>query len=185
MTRLDANGNCCIRDPFPGNVIPQSRLAVGPGFQIANAFPKPNVGDGLLVNNYSTAANTSEDHFQNFLGRVDQTFSDGCDQAAGRKRDVFPGVAGDYQRKSRLSPKRLLHGRDRNPSAPNTDESLVKALKFSERNNGQIRVEAFNLTNTWIPSGPNTNVTNPAFGTIPTAQSNISRQVQLAFKLNF
>lgn len=75
-TRLDGNGNCCIRDPFPGNIIPQSRLAVSPGAQLANAYPKPNVGDGLLVNNYSTGANTSEDHFQNFLGRVDQTFSE-------------------------------------------------------------------------------------------------------------
>ena len=75
-TRLDANGNCCIRDAFPGNVIPPDRLKSSPGLQLANAYPKPNVGTGLLVNNYSTGANTSEDHFQNFLVRVDQNFSD-------------------------------------------------------------------------------------------------------------
>src|SRR6185437_5620361 len=75
-TRLDSNGNCCIRDAFPNNIIPQDRLNVSPGLQLANAYPKPNVGTGLLVNNYSTGANTSEDHFQNFLARVDHNFSD-------------------------------------------------------------------------------------------------------------
>ena len=74
-TRLDANGKCCIRDPFPGNIIPQSRLANSPGYKIANAYPAPNVGsDTTLTNNYSTGANTSEDHFQNILARVDQNF---------------------------------------------------------------------------------------------------------------
>ncbi|HZP05138.1 MAG TPA: carboxypeptidase-like regulatory domain-containing protein [Terracidiphilus sp.] len=75
-TRLDANGNCCIRNAFPNNIIPQSRLSVSPGGQIANAYPKPNVGSGLLVNNYSTGSNTSEDHFKNFLARVDHNFSE-------------------------------------------------------------------------------------------------------------
>ncbi|HEU4983639.1 MAG TPA: carboxypeptidase regulatory-like domain-containing protein [Acidobacteriaceae bacterium] len=75
-THLDSNGNCCIRDAFLDNKIPQDRLSVSPGLQLANAYPKPNVGTGLLVNNYSTGANTSEDHFQNFLARVDHNFSD-------------------------------------------------------------------------------------------------------------
>ncbi|UWZ86821.1 carboxypeptidase regulatory-like domain-containing protein [Occallatibacter riparius] len=75
-TRLDANGNCCIRDSFAGNIIPQARFQNSPGMQLINAFPKPNVGTGLLVNNYSTGSNTSEDHFKNYLGRVDQSFGD-------------------------------------------------------------------------------------------------------------
>lgn len=74
-TRLDASGRCCIRDPFPGNKIPQARLQNSPGFKIANAYPIPNVGTAAtLVNNYSTGANTSEDHFENLLARVDQSF---------------------------------------------------------------------------------------------------------------
>lgn len=74
-TRLDASGRCCIRDPFPGNVIPQGRLQNSPGFKLASAYPAPNVGTAAtLVNNYSTGANTSEDHFQNILARVDQNF---------------------------------------------------------------------------------------------------------------
>jgi hypothetical protein len=74
-TRLNANGSCCVRDPFPGNIIPQARLANSPGLKIANAYPLPNVGSAsTLSNNYSTGANTSEDHFQNYLARVDQNF---------------------------------------------------------------------------------------------------------------
>jgi hypothetical protein len=76
-------------------------------------------------------------------------------------------------------------GAIRNPSAPIADLSLIKNFHFTERYNAQARLEAFNVTNTWIPSGPNTNVTNAAFGTIPNSQSNISRQVQLGFKFNF
>jgi hypothetical protein len=75
-TRLDAGGNCCIRDPFPGNIIPLSRLTGTAGFLLANAYPAPNVGSNLLVNNYSTGANTSEDHFKNYLARVDQNFGE-------------------------------------------------------------------------------------------------------------
>jgi hypothetical protein len=73
----------------------------------------------------------------------------------------------------------------RNPNAPNTDLSLIKALKFSERYSGQFRLEAFNLTNTWVPGGPNTNATSGAFGSISHSQSNIGRQVQMAFKFIF
>ncbi|HWR14994.1 MAG TPA: TonB-dependent receptor [Terriglobales bacterium] len=73
-TRLDANGNCCIRDPFPGNIIPSARFNGTVGQKLLNAYPVPNVGTNLLVNNYSTGTNTSEDHFKNYLIRVDQNF---------------------------------------------------------------------------------------------------------------
>jgi hypothetical protein len=75
----------------------------------------------------------------------------------------------------------------RNPSAPIADLSVSKALKFTERYNAQVRLEAFNVTNTWIPNGPNTtvSVTNTSFGLIPSSQSNINRQVQLGFKFLF
>lgn len=81
-TRLDASGKCCIRDPFPGNKIPLSRLQTSAGYKIAQAFPLPNFsptgGDPLAsiatANNFSTGANLSEDHFRNWIGRVDQNF---------------------------------------------------------------------------------------------------------------
>ncbi len=79
-------------------------------------------------------------------------------------------------------------GAIRNPSAPIADLSLSKALKFTERYNAQVRLEAFNVTNTFIPNGPNTNVsvTNSSFGFVSSgSQSNLNRQVQLGFKFNF
>jgi len=76
-------------------------------------------------------------------------------------------------------------GSIRNPSSPIADVSLIKKLNFTERYSGQFRVEAFNFANSWIPGGPNTNVTSNGFGTIPNSQSNINRQVQLGFKFNF
>jgi hypothetical protein len=75
-TRLDGSGNCCIRDPFPGNIIPSARFNGSVGQKLLNAYPEPNVGSGLLVNNYSTGANTSEDKFKNILARVDQNFGE-------------------------------------------------------------------------------------------------------------
>ncbi len=74
-TRLDANGKCCIRDAFPGNKIPLGRLQASAGYKLAQAFPLPNFGAATLTaNNYSTGANLSEDHFRNWIGRVDQNF---------------------------------------------------------------------------------------------------------------
>jgi len=74
-TRLDATGKCCIRDPFPGNIIPAARLSASSGFKLAQAYPAPNSGaTGATSNNYNTGANLSQDHFRNWIGRVDQNF---------------------------------------------------------------------------------------------------------------
>lgn len=74
-TRLDANGNCCVRDPFPGNIVPASRLANTAGAKLAQAYPAPNVGTAAtLASNYNTGVNLSQDYFRNWIGRVDQSF---------------------------------------------------------------------------------------------------------------
>ncbi|MBS1815236.1 MAG: TonB-dependent receptor [Acidobacteria bacterium] len=80
-TALDAFGNCCTRTQFAGNIIPAARLANSAGFKIAQAYPAPNYaasGDPLTnpvsANNYSTGANLSEDHYRNWIARVDQNF---------------------------------------------------------------------------------------------------------------
>jgi hypothetical protein len=83
----------------------------------------------------------------------------------------------------RLTP--FQGGYIRNQNAPNADLSLIKDLHFTERYTGQFRMEAFNVTNTAVRGGPNTSPTSTNFGYIAPSQSNISRQVQLGFKLNF
>jgi hypothetical protein len=64
--------------------------------------------------------------------------------------------------------------------------SLNKKVYISERINVQARLEAFNIFNTPIRSSPGTDPTNAAtFGIVTLSQSNIPRQVQLGFTLNF
>lgn len=76
-TRLDANGNCCIRDQFSDggvlNKIPASRLN-GAGFKLAQAFPNPTITTTTSANNYNVGANLSIDRYNNYNIRVDQNF---------------------------------------------------------------------------------------------------------------
>jgi hypothetical protein len=71
------------------------------------------------------------------------------------------------------------------PTRPQWDMSLNKRVYFTERYSFQVRLEAFNVFNSPVRSGPNTDPSRADFGTIPLGQSNFPRQVQLGFKLNF
>jgi Carboxypeptidase regulatory-like domain/TonB-dependent Receptor Plug Domain len=71
-TRLDADGRV-VRDPFPGNVIPQNRLHQV-GRNIAGIYPLPNNGTGNFDNYISTPDREITDNA--FSGRVDHRFSD-------------------------------------------------------------------------------------------------------------
>lgn len=72
-TRLDANGRCCIRDQFPGNIIPASRLT-GAGAGLAKVFPNPTALTNTSAANYNVGANLSRDRYRTWLARVDQNF---------------------------------------------------------------------------------------------------------------
>ncbi len=74
-TRPDTTSNPrYIRTQFQNNMIPTNRLnAVG--LALVRAYPAPNVGDpNLQFNNFISSPNLSEDHFRNWIGRVDQNF---------------------------------------------------------------------------------------------------------------
>ncbi|MGH9542566.1 MAG: carboxypeptidase regulatory-like domain-containing protein [Terriglobales bacterium] len=85
----------------------------------------------------------------------------------------------------------------RNPYAPQLNMALQKRFHISERWGLQFRGEAFNLTNTPIFPGPDTNISHPlltpdknggswsGFGTVPFSQQNFPRQVQFSLKLLF
>jgi hypothetical protein len=73
----------------------------------------------------------------------------------------------------------------RNPNAPTADLSLSKRFNITDRYNAQFRFETFNVTNTAVRNAANTTPTSNQFGYINVSQSNIPRQVQLGFKLNF
>lgn len=76
-------------------------------------------------------------------------------------------------------------GSIRNPTRPQWDMSVSKRVFFTETVNFQARLEAFNVFNTPVRSGPVTDPGRTDFGTVPLGQSNIPRQIQIGLKLNF
>lgn len=62
---------------------------------------------------------------------------------------------------------------------------MNKRFLITERWNAQFRFEMFNVFNTPIRPGPNTDSTSTNFGWVPIGQNNIPRQIQLGLKLNF
>ncbi len=73
----------------------------------------------------------------------------------------------------------------RNPSAPQLNVALQKTFRLSERYSFQLRGESFNVTNTVIFPGPNTDFRSPLFGTLNPQQQNFPRLVQLSGKFYF
>jgi hypothetical protein len=73
----------------------------------------------------------------------------------------------------------------RNPSRPQLHISADKTFWLSERFTMQLRGEAFNVTNTPILPGPNTNFRDPRFGQLPFQQNNFPRYMQVALKIAF
>ena len=65
-----------VRSAFPGNMIPSNRFNPV-GLAILNAYPKPNVGDpDSPFSNFIASPNLSQDHFRNWIARVDQNFGE-------------------------------------------------------------------------------------------------------------
>ena len=73
----------------------------------------------------------------------------------------------------------------RNPSAPQLNMALQKTFKINERYSFQFRGESFNVTNTVIFPGPNTDWRSPQFGQVTLQQQNFPRLVQFAGKVYF
>ena len=82
-TRLNPNFNSSlpssatnpqyIRNPFPDNMIPSDRFNTV-GKNIINSYPAPNVGAATATsNNFIASPNLSEDHFRNYIARVDHS----------------------------------------------------------------------------------------------------------------
>jgi peptidoglycan hydrolase-like protein with peptidoglycan-binding domain len=65
-----------LEDPFPGNMIPSMRFD-SVAMNVLQDLPLPNQpGDPITgVNNFFNGENTTLNHFQNMIARVDQTFS--------------------------------------------------------------------------------------------------------------
>lgn len=73
----------------------------------------------------------------------------------------------------------------RNPAKPQLNVAVVKNFRAFERYTVQFRAESFNVTNTPIQPGPNTDFRNPRFGQLPIQQNNFPRLIQVALKVIF
>jgi hypothetical protein len=88
-----------IRTQFPNNQIPQS-LWNPVGLAIMKSYPAPNFGAaGALNNNYLLSPNLSQDHFRNYIGRVDHTVNEKerlFFRYAHNRRDQFDNTANGF-----------------------------------------------------------------------------------------
>lgn len=70
------------------------------------------------------------------------------------------------------------------PKMWNLDMTLSKYIPIRERFQLEFKAEAYNLTNSFVPSDPVTNVLSPLFGRT-TGQANRGREMQYTFRVHF
>jgi hypothetical protein len=70
------------------------------------------------------------------------------------------------------------------PKMCNLDMTLSKYFPIRERFHLEFKLEAYNLTNSFVPSDPVTNVLSPLFGRT-TSQANRGREVQYTPRIHF
>jgi len=73
----------------------------------------------------------------------------------------------------------------RAPQKPQLNLALSKTFSFNERYKFTLRWETFNVANTVIRPGPDTNIDSPTFGQLPKNQFNFPRVMQVAAKFYF
>jgi hypothetical protein len=73
----------------------------------------------------------------------------------------------------------------RNPAQTQLNFAVEKVTRINERYRFSIRAEAFNITNTPLYAGPNTDFSSDRFGRLPSNQQNWPRLIQFAGKFFF
>ena len=73
----------------------------------------------------------------------------------------------------------------RRHTQPQTDMTLIRDFRIREGHKVQVKVSAFNVTNSPIFNFPNTTPTSTLFGVVPITQLNLPRSVEIAFRYVF
>lgn len=73
----------------------------------------------------------------------------------------------------------------RSHSDPQADVTLIRNFAINEAHRFQLRVTAYNVTNTPIFDVPNTNPASNLFGVVPVTQRNLPRSVEIGFRYAF
>lgn len=73
----------------------------------------------------------------------------------------------------------------RRHTAPQLDTSLIRNFHIREGHRMQVKVSAYNTTNTPIFNFPNTSPSSPLFGVVPVTQINQPRSIEMGFRYAF
>jgi hypothetical protein len=137
------------------------------GFPLSFSLIRPTLGAG---GNRPDAAGDPMDGISGSIGsRLERYFNT---EAFAQPRDFTFG---------NVSPRVASI---RAPGMNNVNLTLAKSFAMNERLRLDLRAAAYNLFNRPIFSSPNTQLGNPAFGTI-SGQANFSRQIEFWMKLVF
>jgi hypothetical protein len=73
----------------------------------------------------------------------------------------------------------------RRDSQPQFNGSLIRTFTMTERQRFQLKLSAFNLTNTPVFGFPNNNPASPLFGVVPITQINLPRAAEIGLRYSF
>jgi len=96
------------------------------------------------------------------------------EEAASRFSIPAPGELGNTERNQFTGPRQFQ-----------TNVSLSKKFRFTERYSFDLRVDALNVTNTPVFGFPTTSLTSSAFGEIRDNINSLARRLQFSGKFNF
>ena len=107
----------------------------------------------------------------------------------GNMKSCLPDDTPVWRQRPQFTLRTTPHRLDdiREPWKPTLDASLFKHFELPHRTRFELRIEAFNLTNTVIWPSPSTNFQNANFGRIATPRGSayVPRNIQIGMKLLF
>jgi Carboxypeptidase regulatory-like domain/TonB dependent receptor-like, beta-barrel len=133
---------------------------------------------GALKTDYSGDTNSPVFDISGFYFHDAAVQTNGVDDPAKQRADQRIRLANNV----RYFPSKL--DGLRSPRLNLWDISVIKQLRVNDRVRGQLHAEFLNAFNRAVYANPNTDPTNADFGKV-TSQTNLPRDIQLAFKLIF
>ncbi len=171
------------RGKWFGSDVPRAVDWVIGGWQLSGTFNWASGRPFTVYSGLNTLSNVNQsfancDNCPRDMGRLVDRNSLGwhwfSEEDAARFSQPAPGELGNTGRNYFIGPRQFQ-----------TDMSLSKKFRFSERYSVDLRVDARNLTNNASFGIPTATYTSSIFGRIGTSVTSFSRRIQLSGKFNF